>query len=873
MNALIGTILKVKKILAISSVLLLCFCFHAIAKQSVITEIRIIENPLSVRLSVSQFVPVKVIQVEKNELVVALKGVRLDPQFKITGSKKTAIRNVAVERLQGDVIAVVVSGDRSFSAIESGFDAANSNFVITLGAQKTEPVKKAKPEPVKGKAQTKPLQVEPKESETVQVKPSPEVPVPAKKTVPVKKSTEQVSDDEKQSVVQSTKEPVEPEAGPASNIPEPPVYIPPVRERSRFNGDISDLVKLVADAKCTAPEMTDAVMMLNKKMYADAYVVLDQYVTQDSYACVEDAFYLRGYAFYRQVNKEDFTQLMKAERLFQDALVSYPASVYVPYAYAAIGMIQKELNNPSAAEGYFNIVKQEYLAYSGLPEVLYHLAGIYARQGYLDKALRYYKQVFEDTSVNSYIADAGIGYGKALFEKKQYLDTLSVLNFVVESEPRKVYESQELLLHIGNANYEVGQSGPAREALTRAMNLFQEIRDPDVILSKVGDTYSMENNKEKAVKIYELVREKYPDTKGFVASSIGLARYMESDADKIEIYTMIKNKFPEDTYARIAMMRLAEIHQANGEYDKCINQIIELLSTQPRGLRYEAVKLMQKAYEALFEQQLKSGEYTKVLNRYELDHTRIDRMSSRRISFSVGLAYLEAKLFEEAFNHLITSYKQYKRSERSPELLFGLGLAMDESGRDEDALKLLNAFAQRFGKHKDREEALIRSGAIYLEKKKFAQASKNFNEAFRIAKSQLNKGRILMLHSAVFEKKGDIHTASLYHERAVKALALASGENYGILTVAYKELGRIYTQLKLYVKAADAYVKALSFSDDDGEKASLGFLLGDAYQKGNILPKAKEAYEQVSQNYDSVWARMAQQRLDTLELADTVQNS
>ncbi len=405
------------------------------------------------------------------------------------------------------------------------------------------------------------------------------------------------------------------------------------------------------------------------------------------------------------------------------------------------------------------------------------------------------------------------------------------------------------------------------------MNLFEKIEDPDVILSKIGDTYGMENNEQKAIKIYELVREKYPDSKGFISSSIGIARYLKTDTEKIEIYKMIKTKFPENTYARIAMMRLAEIYQANGEYNKCINEVIDLLSTQPRGLRYEAVKLMQRAYEALFKKQLKSGEYTKVLNRYELDHTKIDRMGSRQIAFSVGMAYLEGKLYEEAFNHLLTAYKQYKRSSRSPELLFGLGMAMVESGRNEDALKMFNAFAKRFPKNKNRVEALVQSGSIYLDKKKYKLASKKFNHAYSVSKKRLDKGRIQMLHSAVYEKKDDMKTASLLYEKAVKELALATGENYGILTVAYKELGRIYNALTLHTKAADAYEKALSFSDDNGEKANLGFLLGDAYQKGNILPKAKQAYQQVTQNYDSVWARLAQQRLNTLELANIVQNS
>ena len=81
-----------------------------------------------------------------------------------------------------------------------------------------------------------------------------------------------------------------------------------------------------------------------------------------------------------------------------------------------------------------------------------------------------------------------------------------------------------------------------------------------------------------------------------------------TDAEKIEIYEMIKSRFTEDVYARIAMMRLAEIYQKNGEYERCIEEIEELLSTHPGSSRYEAVKLMQKAYDALFKEQLKADE-------------------------------------------------------------------------------------------------------------------------------------------------------------------------------------------------------------------------------------------------------------------------
>ena len=806
-------------------------------------KIQIQHDPLTVKLFMSQNVPVKVIQIEKKELLVALKNVKLTKGFRILGKKNSTIKQVAIEYLQGNVIAVILSSHRPYGVIQSGFNTSDSSFTINLEKkQEKAAAKETRVQPIKVIEK-----VSPQKEKKVEKTPPLPIPEPSK-------STRKMASN--QSAKIST-----------------PAYIPPKREQSKYKGDISDLIRIIDGSECNSKQIKNSILLLKKELYIEVYDVLDQYILQENFTCLEQAYFLRAYAFYKSVGKDEFVQLLKAQRLFQDALVSYPKSSLLPYGYSAIGMIYKKLNNLSAAQGYFNIVKQGYLEYSGLAEVMYHLADIYDQQGYPDKSLRYYKQVFEDTVENNYIPDAGIGYGKALFKKRQYRDSLTVLNYVVQSNPKKVYVSHELLFHIGNANFEIGQSKAARQTLTRVLNLFPEIEGRDVILSKIGDTYGMENNHEKAIKVYELVREKFPDSEGYIASSIGIARYLTTDQEKIDIYAMIKSKFPENKFARIAMMRLAEIYQANGEYNKCIKEIEDLLSTHPRGLRYEAVKLMQRAYEALFKNQLKSDEYTKVLNRYELEHERIDRMGSRKIAFHVGLAYLQAKLYEESFNHLINAYKQYKRSSRSSQLLFGLGVAMDESGRNDDALKLFNAFSKRFPKSRHRVEALSRAGDIYLEKNKYKLSSAKFDEAYKISKSLLEKGKILILHSNVYEKKGDMNTASNLREKAIKEIALASGENYEILTDAYKELGRTYISLKQYVKAADSYFKALSFSKNDGQKANLGFLLGDAYQKGNILPKARKAFEQVVVSYDSVWARLAQQRLNTFELAQMVQSS
>jgi tetratricopeptide (TPR) repeat protein len=849
------------------SILILVFLPVAFAaKKNVIQKISIQSNPLSVQFFVTGRLPVKVIQIEEREVLVALKNAVLSPNLKVSGRKNPAIDNISIETLDGDVVAVVVTGKLPFGVIRSGFNTAGSSFSLNLGNPKapakvsSKPVVKDPPPKTRSGQPVKETKNATGQMEKREVKKEERV-VPVPKAQP----ESQLATPKPESKGEGVKK--------SDNSLAPLMYIPPKRVKGEFNGDISDLSRVIEKLGCESAPVEKAIFMLKKQLFGKAFDLLDQSLSMENFSCLEQVQYLRAYAYYKSVAKEDYTGLLTAEKMFQDVLVSFPGSAQVPFAYTSIAMINMALKNNAAAEGYLNIVKQGYPEYSGMPEVHYYLADIYAEKGYGDIALGYYKQVFESPLENTYIADAGVGYGKALFKKRQYFDALSVFNYVVNLDVKKVYESPDLLLNMANASFELGLSVQARQNFMRVLNLFPGIPDRDVVLSNVGDAYGVENNSEKAIKIYELVREMFPDSQGYVNASIGIARYLETDPEKIEIYEMIKTRFPDNTYARIAMMRLAEIYQKNREYNKCIQEIEDLLSTHPRGLRYEAVKLMQRAYEALFKKQLKADEYTSILNRYESEHTKIDKMGSREISFHVGVAYLKANLYEQAFNHLINAYKQYKRSNRSPELLFGLGLAMDESGRDGDALKLFTSFSKRFPRNKYRVEALTRMGEIYLEKKRFKPSAKKFKQAYSVSANSLEKGKILIQQSNIYEQQKDLTTASKILARAVKDLAAAPGKNYDTMTDGYKKLGNTYLRLGSYVQAADAFSKALNFSEGDREKANLGFLLGDAYQKGNIIKKAKEAFEKVTGNNDSVWARLARQRLTTLELAETVINS
>ncbi|MEA1968753.1 MAG: tetratricopeptide repeat protein [Thermodesulfobacteriota bacterium] len=819
-------------------VLLFFYSGQCVAAEALLKKVVIKENPESVRLYVTQKIPSKVIRVDSREVLIALKNISARRGIEIKGRPGGLIKNIAVETLPGGVLALVVTGNRNFKDVKSNWNSSGLTFTIRFEEKKIAKVK-----------QTAPAKASPKSDSRK------------------KDQKSQVFDTEKK--ISSVKQKAVKDIYTAEKGELAPVK----REKSLFAGDTTDLLFVADVSGCKSKEMTSAVRFLKKGLWQNAFDNLNIHVDQNSQACRNQAFFLRAYAYLRLIEKDDHESLLKAAALFNEALIAYPDSRLAPFAFASLGKINAFLKNDAVAEGYFSIVRDEFMEYPGLPEIFYYLGKIYGEKGYAEKSLKYFEKVFKVFPENTYTVDAGIGFGKALYKKRHYIDSLNILSHLIKSNPEKVYDSSELLLSIGNANLKLGKSLAARKNLIRVCNLFPGVEAKDMIMSSIGDTYALEKNFNRAMALYRLVREKFPGGEGFLASSMGLARYLKDIEEKEKLYGMIKQDFPEHRFASVAMMRLAEIYDKAGEYAKCIKEVEDLLATHPRGLRYEAVKLMQRAYESLFDKQLKSDQYPDILQRYEAERVLINRMESKEIFLSVGLAYLKADLYEQSFNQLIKSYKQYKRSKRPPELLLGLGIAMDESRRDDDALKVLKGFTKRFSGNDKTSDAHVRRGEIFFEKDMYKNAIKEFTLAYKAGKDHLQKGKILARKAGVYKKENKWDKSSAQLVLAVKEFAAASGTNYHVLSNGYRELGRSYVKQNMYVKGAEAFTTALKFSGKAENAAELEFAIGDAYQKGNVLKKAKKAFENVIAADDSIWARLAKERLATLVLAQKVKNS
>lgn len=824
------------------------------------------ESPSRLRLQVTEKVPSKVILVDEKEVLIALKSIHPESEKGSVPLAETDLfRSVEIEKLPGEVLAVLVTGRVPFSSTAMEWDASGKHLVVDFFSE-TVPTQEKKN--VQKDAGDTDLAATAEKKQQRLPSPLPDVSAP-QSSVPEKRQ------DDDASATDSSLPPTESgESGSFKDRIAKRTYGSPKNKIEGKAGDISDLVYQIDGMTCSDDDLKKAVLLLKQGQWDNAYQLLETYLSGERPNCLEKAEILKAYAFYQSIDGEDYGALLQAETMFQSILVGWPETTMRPFCHTALGLIYDRLSNGALAEGHFTIVMDEFKEYSGLPEVIYHLGRIYDQKEFNEKALEQYQEVFEKYPDSVYAVAAGVGLGKALFKKRHYIDSSDILTTLSKSNPEIIYDSPDVLLSLGDAEFALGRNASAREVLGKVYNLFADLPDKDLVMTRIADTFANQKKLERAKKVYGFVMEKYPGTNGYLESAMGLALCLK-DRQKIEeLYNMVKTDFADHRLSRVAMMRLAELYHREGEYERCIEEVETLLATHPTGLRYDAVKLMQRAYEALFGEKLESGAFTDLLKTYEGAKVLLDRLESRIIFMLTGLAYGEAKLFEQAYQLLYKAYQDYPPQERPSKLLWGIGVAMDETDRDDEAVEVLKTFVDKVDSGPEKVTALIRLGKIMVANDRIDEGRLFYKTAFDISQDRIEKGDIMGMLADLHTRTSAWSQVIARLEQALTEYASAPGENYDRMSKTYKALGKAHLEQEAYVKAAEGFTMALKFAADAGQTgADITFMLGDAYQKANAIDKAKETFQKVAETEDSIWARLARERLSTLSLAETLSNS
>lgn len=839
---------------------------------SVITQITLAADPPGLQVQLDGPAAYRALLVEPREVMIAFKGARVSEKLNEMGAGGELIRQVKIDRLPQEVVALLVTTGGDVKDIRTTWDSPSHTLRVTLvfeAKASAVPHKEKKSEFRKnrvllsrqtagaglaqapGKVSAPPPEQLPERAPEPEFEQAPE-PAPA--------------------VATQTEPQNQPETAPA---PAPVTSFMGELEKDRvvpldaMTGSTDDLLLLLgADACREQADIEEALRQCRRKNWRKAFNGLNEMVIVGGEVCLEQAYYLRGYAYYKLNRRESEVLYLEAVSYLQDAISYYPDSRLAPYAMASMGKIYKALKNYAEAKGYFKIILEKNKSYYGRPEVMKELAEIYAMEKNLKPCISIYKKFLTLYPNNQFALDVKQGLGQALYQSNRYSDALDMLNDVLEADPRRAFESEGLLLAAGNCYYQLGQFTEARNALTQSFNFFPDAEANPISLTRIGDTYRDTNKPERAKKIYQVVMDRFPGSDGYLISAMRQADLLEDSVEKETIYRMIMDEYPDHPMTNLAVVKLSDLQYKAGEYRKSLETIRPLVLARPKGLISEAVFIMQSSFQGLLSDLLEADAYPEMVAFHKKEQRFLRRMDAPDIFSMLGTAYLRGHLYKEAAT-LLQRGEMLAGRNMPADFFYNLGVALQESGQLAPAEEKFRRYIKKEPGGPHASQAYFRVGLILMDSGDYPNALTALKRAYRLSVEIPRKAEISLTMAEAYLGLGNLKQSTGSLIQTVNFLAESSGENTGPLADAYLRLGQNYMQMKLYKGAADAFTMALKFSGNVAPPDAL-LQLGEAYRKAGERDQAIKVFDQVANAADEFWQKLAQERLNRMSIQEKI---
>jgi len=564
---------------------------------------------------------------------------------------------------------------------------------------------------------------------------------------------------------------------------------------------------------------------------------------------------------------------------YEDAINKYPKSIYVPGALLAIGNLCFKIKYYHEALGYYNLVFKKDKNSPQALRAMIRKARIFHLKKWREDALSILKDVVSRDPDIRQKTEAKIEMSKILHEMNAFRKSLDILSELKATNPQNIYQYPEISLYLGYNYNQLGDSARAGKNLFRFYNSCPDREINHLILTKIGDTYREEGLIEDAVKIYQLVRKRYPDTEGARISAIRLAEQQEEgnlktgkDIDKpTEIYEDIINnpldKTKKDPLTHLALLKLAVLHQKEKDYDKSLKVLKKLFKHYPRAsLGKENKHILQKTIQLKFKEDMKRERYISIINTYEHEKKLFPIIDSPEAFLTIARACIHLNLEDMATDMFRRADPLLQENEKPPDLLFFLSKSLHEKESFISTLKRLNLLIHNHPSDKYARYAYRLKGRILLKQKRYAQAAEMFSSALEYPLTRCERTILLI------DKAGALAGCS-FNEKAFEAIREADSlkgacdSSYDYL---YQEIGDLYLNLGYPQEAAAVFNQAIEIAKENATKIPLKFKVAQCYWRLNRREDSLALYDQISSLNDPFWSNFAKERIE--EINFNVQN-
>lgn len=267
-------------------------------------------------------------------------------------------------------------------------------------------------------------------------------------------------------------------------------------------------------------------------------------------------------------------------------------------ALLRLGYMNLKLNKIPEAEAHCNMLRRLFPDDENVPLTYYYWGDYYFGKGDLQRAADEFQYALQKYPNSRYARELALGLARSFYQMEYYEQSFKVVDYIERRWERFYVQYPPFLNMMGDVAYRLNKLDLALKHYWLYLNLEPKGAEADIILTRIGDIYSQQREKEIARQMYTENARLFPDKDGGLVAMMRLAEEGVNDdptiagmfslfespnsLEPVEVYRTIIDKHPQSDLVPLAELKLALWHLWNKDYMRALDLLSALEQKYPK---------------------------------------------------------------------------------------------------------------------------------------------------------------------------------------------------------------------------------------------------------------------------------------------------
>lgn len=576
------------------------------------------------------------------------------------------------------------------------------------------------------------------------------------------------------------------------------------------------------------------------------------------YGLADSLFFMRQEDLASSANEiaDHYASALKADSTLAQACWAYYRS---GLAYLAAGEQEKAFQA-------FKKAVQDYPKHPAAPLCWLELAALYQKTAAHAQTIRAARSALESPLDRTPTARAYWLLGSSLHAAGEYVTAKEALERCLAQEPQWYREQPHLLKYLGESYFFQKEYDKGRDYLLWYLNLQPTAPDRDLILAKIAEIFSAEDDVEHANKLYDHIGSNYPDSGGDVIARIRRADFSKSRGrlspeDDLTIFRELAQKPLSPQLRKLVQLRLAAREHEYGNFDESISIIDgNLRGNATTTSNHDFLVLRGKVVRDWLTTAHQKRDHATVVQLHEQGESTAANAQSPGFKLIIADGYAGIKQYQKAialYEEILTAKGDLEEGD--------ILARMAEAALQAKDLEKAGKYCARIQGPKFERKKMVLLAQIYFAQQQYAKVAECLGRLPEDEIPATGAPSMRMVLSESLSHLGECDRAATWLRRTSEQMEQTESHS-DELVHCYLAQAACYTKSEKPDRALAVLEEAITIAGSENLRDQLNYDISKRYLQLGQIDKAVQRLTGLMQSPQSFWQTAAKQQLDYIQM-------